>query len=80
MDPQIRRLVCRISQRASPSPHPAALAARFTRAAGSRRQGPKADWANAYAEPWIFEGQPEAALDAVARQARGAAHRGSEAG
>jgi uncharacterized protein (DUF1499 family) len=25
-------------------------------------QGPKADWANSYAEPWIYEGTPKQAL------------------
>ena len=25
-------------------------------------QGPTADWANAYAEPWIYEGTPAQAL------------------
>lgn len=25
-------------------------------------QGPKADWANAYAEPWVYEGKPENAM------------------
>jgi len=33
-------------------------------------QGPKADWSNAYAEPWVFEGKPSQAILKIKMQAQ----------